>query len=62
MQLINWIFSIIFNNTLYPAIGFVLMAFVIFICIFDCEGTQNVPLQKMPLWHIDYFELKSREK
>lgn len=26
------------------------------------EGSQNVPLQNMALWHRDYFETKALEK
>ena len=25
----------------------------------EIEGEQNMPPQNMPLWHVDYFELKA---
>ena len=30
--------------------------------ILDFVGDQNMPLQKIPLWHKDYFELETTEK
>ena len=30
--------------------------------IFACDGVQGKTAQNMPLWHIDYFELKLLKK
>lgn len=30
--------------------------------LFETVGDQNMPVENMPLWHKDYFELKTTEK